>query len=64
MSNHIKEILFALTDAEVAFIVGGGVATVFHGVERVTLDIDLALDMEPANVEKRALLLTVVCWCR
>jgi hypothetical protein len=52
MSNHINEILFALTDAEVKFIVGGGVAAVLHGVERVTLDIDLALDMEPANVEK------------
>ena len=52
MSNHINEILFALTDAEVEFIVGGGVAAVLHGVERVTLAIDLALDMEPANVEK------------
>src|SRR6266496_148389 len=52
MSNHINEILFALTDAEVVFIVGGGVAAVLHGVERVTLDIDLARDMEPANVEK------------
>ena len=52
MGNHINEILFALTDAEVEFIVGGGVAAVLHGVERVTLDIDLALDMEPANVEK------------
>jgi hypothetical protein len=52
MSNHINEILFALTDAEVEFIVGGGVAAVLHGVEPVTLDIDLALDMEPANVEK------------
>jgi len=52
MSNHINEILFALTDAGVEFIVGGGVAAVLHGVERVTLDIDLALNMEPANVEK------------
>ena len=51
MSNHINEILFALTDAEVEFVVGGGVAAVLHGVERVTLDIDLALDMDPANVE-------------
>src|SRR4029453_2837682 len=46
MSNHINEILFALTDVEVEFIVGGGVAAVLHGVERVTLDMD------PANVEK------------
>ena len=52
MSNHINEILFALTDAEVEFVVGGGVAAVLHGVERVTLDIDLALNMDPANVEK------------
>lgn len=52
MSNHINEILFALSDAQVDFIVGGGVAAVLHGVERVTLDVDLALDMEPANVEK------------
>lgn len=52
MSNHINEILFALTDAGVEFVVGGGVAAVLHGVERVTLDIDLALDMEPANIEK------------
>ena len=52
MSNHINEILFALTDAEVEFVVGGGVAAVLHGVERVTLDIDLALDMDPANVEQ------------
>src|SRR5438045_9286974 len=52
MSNHINEILFALTDAEVEFVIGGGVAAVLHGVERVTLDIDLALDMDPANVEK------------
>lgn len=33
-------------------VVGGGVAAVLHGVERVTLDIDLALDMDPVNVEK------------
>jgi hypothetical protein len=52
MSNHINEILFALTDAEVKFIVGGGVAAVLHGVERATLDIDLSLNMDPANVEK------------
>jgi hypothetical protein len=51
VSNYINEILFALTDAKVEFIIGGGVAAVLHGVERVTLDIDLALDMDPANVE-------------
>jgi len=52
VSNHINEILFALADANIEFVVGGGLAGVLHGVERVTLDIDLALNMEPANVEK------------
>jgi predicted nucleotidyltransferase len=52
MSNHINEILFALTDAGVEFIVGGGVAGVLHGVERVTLDVDIALNMDSVNVSK------------
>ena len=51
MSNHINEILFALADEGVEFILGGGVAAVLHGVERVT-DIDLALRMDEANMEK------------
>ena len=52
MSNHINEILFALTDANVEFILGGGVAAVLHGVERVTLDVDVALKMDAPNLEK------------
>ncbi len=52
MSNHINEILFALADEGVEFVVGGGVAAVLHGVERVTLDIDLALRMNEPNMEK------------
>jgi predicted nucleotidyltransferase len=52
VSNHINEILFALGDAGVEFVVGGGVAAVLHGVERVTLDVDVALNMDATNVEK------------
>lgn len=52
MTNHITEILLALADRQVDFVVGGGVAAVLHGVERVTLDLDLALNLEAANVEK------------
>jgi hypothetical protein len=52
MSNHINEILFALADAKIDFVIGGGVAAVLHGVERVTLDVDLALNMEPENIGK------------
>lgn len=52
MSNHINEILFALADEGVEFIVAGGVAAVLHGVERVTLDVDLAVRMNETNMEK------------
>lgn len=52
MRNHLKEILFALTDAGVAYVIGGGVAAVLHGVERVTLDLDLAVEMTPENLAR------------
>ena len=38
-----------LQAAQVDFIVGGGVACVLHGVERVTMVVDLAVHMTPAN---------------
>ena len=47
--NSYFEILRALARAKVDFIVGGGVACVLHGVERVTMDVDLALHMTPEN---------------
>ena len=50
MSNHIKDILFALSDGGVEYIVGGGVAAVLHGVERVTLDIDISLHFTETNL--------------
>lgn len=52
MSNHIKDILFALSDGGVEYIVGGGVAAVMHGVERVTLDIDISLHFTEDNLKR------------
>jgi len=51
-SDPYREILATLAKAKVDFIVGGGVACVLHGVERVTMDVDLAVMMAPANLEK------------
>jgi hypothetical protein len=51
-SNHLSEILSTLTESKVKFIVCGGVAVVLHGVERMTVDLDIALDFSPANVKK------------
>jgi hypothetical protein len=48
--NLYNDILKSLADAGVEFIVGGGLACVLHGVERVTMDVDVAVHMQPANL--------------
>lgn len=52
MENHLKEILSTLAGRGVEFVVGGGVASVLHGVERVTLDLDIAVRMTAQNLER------------
>jgi predicted nucleotidyltransferase len=52
MENYLKEMLVTLTDAGVEFVVGGGVACVLHGVERVTLDLDIAVEMTASNLDR------------
>jgi hypothetical protein len=49
-NDPYREILSTLADASVDFIVGGGVACVIQGVERVTMDVDLAVQMAPPNL--------------
>ena len=46
------EILCALCDHEVQFVVAGGVAMVLHGIERMTLDLDIAVSLHPANIRR------------
>ncbi len=50
--NHLKEIIITLADSGVDFIICGGVALALHGVERMTMDIDIALDMREGNIQK------------
>ncbi len=52
MNNPYTEILQTLAEAGVDFIIAGGVACVLHGVERVTMDVDLSILMTPANLRK------------
>lgn len=54
MENHLKEILVKLAESRVEFVVGGGVACVLQGVERVTLDLDIAVRMSPDNLDRLA----------
>ena len=41
-----------LAEAGVEFVVDGGVACVLHGVERVTLDLDVAVQMNSPNLDR------------
>jgi len=47
-----EEILSTLVDSGVDFIIAGGVACVLHGVERVTLDVDIAVALDRGNFTK------------
>ena len=53
----IEGILGALVDAEVDFIVIGGVAVGWHGFVRATKDVDVVPDPDPANLTRLAELL-------
>jgi hypothetical protein len=42
----------ALNRASARYVVVGGVATVLHGYARLTADVDLIIDFDPAEAEK------------
>ena len=50
MENYLKEMLVTLTESGVKFVVGGGVACALQGVERVTLDLDIAVEVTEENL--------------
>jgi len=52
MQTHIEEILDVLLQEKVSFIVCGGVAAIIHGVERMTIDIDLSIKWTKENVRR------------
>jgi hypothetical protein len=51
-NSPYQEILAALARSQIDYIIGGGVACVLHGVERMTMDVDLAVLMSPTNLER------------
>jgi len=50
--SHLTEIILTLADHEVDFIICGGVALVIHGIERMTMDLDLSVNMNESNLKK------------
>lgn len=47
-----EEVFKALEENNIKYVVVGGLATVLHGVVRMTMDIDLIISMEKENVNK------------
>jgi hypothetical protein len=52
VKNYYADILESLAKANVRFVLAGGVAVVLHGVERMTMDIDVAVDMSSDNLRR------------
>lgn len=50
--NNLYEILKVLSDAEIDFVLVGGLAAVFHGSAYVTRDVDVCTLLTPENIEK------------
>jgi hypothetical protein len=49
---YLIDLICSLADNGVAFVICGGMAAVYHGVERMTMDLDISLDMDPENVKR------------
>ena len=50
MKEELYEIFKALNDADVRYIVAGGLAVIAHGYIRLTSDVDLIIDLERENL--------------
>ena len=50
--SQIVPVFQALNEANVRYIVVGGIATVLHGYVRATADIDLIIDLHPEEAAK------------
>jgi hypothetical protein len=48
----IEKVFGALNDKGVRYLLVGGLASVLHGVPRTTMDIDIAISPEKANLKK------------
>ena len=51
---RLKEILLLLAEADVEFVIVGGVAASLHGSSYATFDLDLCYSREPTNLERLA----------
>lgn len=52
MSFNIRQIFSALNEAQVDYVVVGGLAVILHGYLRATADLDLALGLAGDNAAR------------
>ncbi len=52
MAGRVEWVLAALEQADVRYLVVGGVAVVLHGYLRTTLDLDLVLQLDRENLQR------------
>jgi hypothetical protein len=52
VASAIEQVLAALEDAKVRYLVFGGVAVVLHGHLRTTADLDLVVERAPENARR------------
>jgi hypothetical protein len=58
--EDVRTILRALNDANVRYLIVGGLAVVAHGYVRFTQDIDLVVELERENVQRAMNALTAI----
>ncbi len=52
MAQRFEPVLKTLNDANVRFLIVGGVAVVLHGHLRTTADLDLVIELSPDNLSR------------
>ncbi|HVV88294.1 MAG TPA: nucleotidyl transferase AbiEii/AbiGii toxin family protein [Kofleriaceae bacterium] len=52
MSLFFEDVLALLRDGGVQYVIVGGTAVIVHGVPRTTADLDLVVDLDPANLRR------------
>jgi hypothetical protein len=60
--RSIETIIKALKDADVKYLVVGGLAVVAHGYERLTVGLDLVIGLEPENITRGLRALYAAGW--
>jgi tRNA nucleotidyltransferase/poly(A) polymerase len=55
-----EKVFRALNKAGVRYLVAGGIAVNLHGIPRMTQDLDIIVELTPANVRKLVKVLTLL----